>query len=54
LQKVTVFLLIAALLIMTAGAGYVTGLSIRNFAINTKDHFISLFRSILNFFQVFS
>ncbi|MGC8644779.1 MAG: hypothetical protein ACP5UO_00755 [Thermoplasmata archaeon] len=53
MQKITVFLLIAVLFIMTAGAGYITGISVKNFAITAKDHFVSLFRMMVDFFQVF-
>jgi hypothetical protein len=46
-------LLIISFLFMTLAAGYLTGISMKYFAISTKNHFLAFFRGVINFFQVF-
>ncbi|MEM0128329.1 MAG: hypothetical protein QXO03_04510 [Thermoplasmatales archaeon] len=53
MPKATFFLLVLVIMVMTAGAGYLTGISVRRFALDTRDHFLSLFRMITDFFEVF-
>ncbi|MEM3940746.1 MAG: hypothetical protein QW538_03095 [Thermoplasmatales archaeon] len=53
MPKVTFFYLIITLILLAAGAGYLTGISVRRFAFDTKDHLVSVSRMIIEFFAVF-
>jgi hypothetical protein len=51
--KMSFFLLIISFFLMTLAAGYLTGISMKYFAISTKNHFLAFFHGVINFFQVF-
>lgn len=53
LPKLSFFLLILSFIILTMGIGYLTGISVRYFALTTKDHFIAFAKDVVNFFEVF-
>lgn len=50
--RVSFFLLIASVFMVTLGFWYLTGISARYFAITTKDHFLAFFRMIIEFFNL--
>ncbi len=51
--KVSFFLVIISMLIVTLGVWYMTGISMKYFALSTKDHFLAFFKYVVNFFNVF-
>ncbi len=51
--KLSFFLVIISMLIVTLGVWYMTGISVKYFALSTKDHFLAFFKYVVNFFDVF-
>jgi hypothetical protein len=51
--KLSFFLLIISFFIVTLGVWYLTGLSVKYFALATKDHFLAFFKLVVNFFDIF-
>ncbi len=53
LAGLSFFLLVISFFIVTLGVWYLTGLSVKYFALATKDHFLAFFKLVVNFFDFF-
>ncbi|MCL5789796.1 MAG: hypothetical protein M1290_04960 [Candidatus Thermoplasmatota archaeon] len=53
LNRLSFFLLLISFFIVTLGVWYMTGLSVKYFALTTRDHFLAFFKYFINFFNVF-
>lgn len=51
--RLSFFLLLISFFIVMLGVWYMTGISVKYFALATKDHFIAFFKVVVNFFDVF-
>ncbi|MDA8055481.1 MAG: hypothetical protein M0Z77_07520 [Thermoplasmatales archaeon] len=51
--RLTFFLMLISFFIVTLGAWYLTGISVKYFALATKDHFLAFFKDVINFFNFF-
>jgi uncharacterized membrane protein YqaE (UPF0057 family) len=53
ITNLSFFLLIISFFIATLGVWYLTGLSVKYFALATKDHLLAFFKGVVDFFNVF-
>lgn len=52
-KRLSFLLLLISFFIVTLGVWYMTGLSVKYFALATKDHFLAFFKYVINFFDFF-
>lgn len=51
--KLSLLTMFTSFFIVTLGIGYLTGMSVKYFAISTGNHFLAFYRAVISYFQTF-